>query len=76
MERPKPPDLQEYVVRFVGYNKITPEGWAEYDRSMAEYQQRRREVVASEIMDYRQAKKEEATTTLNMERKGADYFCG
>jgi hypothetical protein len=28
----RPPDLQELVARFGGYNKITPEAWAEYAR--------------------------------------------
>jgi hypothetical protein len=59
-EMEKPPDLQKLVADFGGYNKITPEGWAEFDRLMTEYQQRRREVIAREIKDYRQAKKEEA----------------
>jgi hypothetical protein len=36
------PDLQELVARHAGYDKITPEAWAEYDRAMAEWQERRR----------------------------------
>ena len=36
------PDLQELVARHDGYNKVTPEAWAEYDRAMAEWQERRR----------------------------------
>jgi hypothetical protein len=44
----KPPDLQELVVRHGGYDKITPEAWAEYDRQMSEWQARRREVMAAE----------------------------
>jgi hypothetical protein len=36
------PDLQELVRRFGGYDKITPEAWEEYDRAMAEWQERRR----------------------------------
>jgi hypothetical protein len=47
-EKPRPPDLQELVARFGGYNKITPEAWAEYDRQMAEYHTKRREVLARE----------------------------
>jgi hypothetical protein len=30
------PDLQELVARFGGYDRITPEAWAEYDREVAE----------------------------------------
>ena len=36
------PDLQELVARHGGYVKIPPEAWAEYDRAMADWQQRRR----------------------------------
>jgi hypothetical protein len=36
------PDLQELVARHGGYDRITPEVWAEYDRAMAEWQARRR----------------------------------
>jgi len=36
------PDLQELVAHFGGYDKITPEAWAAYDRATAEWQQRRR----------------------------------
>jgi hypothetical protein len=32
---PPPPDLQELVKRFNGYDKITPEAWAKYDRQLA-----------------------------------------
>jgi hypothetical protein len=35
------PDLQELVARHGGYDKIPPEAWAEYDRAMAEWQERR-----------------------------------
>jgi len=37
-----PPDLQELVARAGGYDRITAEQWAEFDRQMAEYQTRRR----------------------------------
>jgi hypothetical protein len=37
-----PPDLQELVVRHGGYDKITPEAWAEYDRTMMAWKARRR----------------------------------
>jgi hypothetical protein len=36
------PDLQELVERHGGYDKITPAAWAEYDRAMADWQERRR----------------------------------
>jgi hypothetical protein len=36
------PDLQGLVARHGGYDKITPEAWAEYDRAMADWQERRR----------------------------------
>ena len=36
------PDLQELVARHGGYDKISPEAWAEHDRAMAEWQERRR----------------------------------
>src|SRR5262249_60880807 len=36
------PDLQALVERHGGYDKITPEAWAEYDRALAEWQERRR----------------------------------
>lgn len=36
------PDLQELVAHCDGYDKIPPEGWAEYDQAMAEWQRRRR----------------------------------
>jgi|SRR5262249_40664638 len=35
------PDLQELVRRHGGYDKITREAWAEHDRAMAEWQERR-----------------------------------
>jgi hypothetical protein len=30
-----PPDLHEWIRRFGGYHRITPEGWAEYDAALA-----------------------------------------
>jgi hypothetical protein len=41
-QRAKPPDLQELVTRFGGYDKVTAEAWAEHDRLMAEYHIMRR----------------------------------
>jgi hypothetical protein len=41
--RAKPaPDLQELVRKHGGYDKITPEAWAEYDRVLAEWQEAKR----------------------------------
>lgn len=37
-----PPNLQELVTRFGGYNKIPQEAFYEYDRAMAAWQRRRR----------------------------------
>ena len=37
-----PPDLQELVERAGGYDRITAEQWAEFDRQMADWQVRRR----------------------------------
>jgi len=36
------PDLQALVERHGDYDKITPETWAEHDRTMADWQERRR----------------------------------
>jgi hypothetical protein len=36
------PDLQELVGCHGGDDKITPEAWAEYDRAMADWHERRR----------------------------------
>ena len=33
----RPPDLQEVVAQFGGYSSITPEAWAEWDRTNAEW---------------------------------------
>jgi hypothetical protein len=49
-DKDSPPDLQALVAKFGGYNKITPEAWAEWDRRNAEYQQRRRERIRKEQM--------------------------
>ena len=40
-----PPDLQELVARAGGYDRITVEQWAEFDRQMADWQVRRRDYV-------------------------------
>jgi hypothetical protein len=37
-----PPDLHEFISRFGGYAAVTAEGWAEWDRLNAEWQQARR----------------------------------
>jgi hypothetical protein len=36
------PDLQELIASHGGYDKITPEAWAEWDRLNAEWQERQR----------------------------------
>ena len=36
------PDLQELIRKHGGYDKITPEAWAEYDRVLAEWQEAKR----------------------------------
>jgi hypothetical protein len=40
-----PPDLQELVERAGGYQHITAEQWAEFDRQRAEWEARRRDYV-------------------------------
>jgi hypothetical protein len=49
------PDLQVLVGCHGGYDKITPGAWAEYDRAMADWHERRRNrsagVQSSEIRD-------------------------
>lgn len=40
---PKHPNLQELVRQYGGYDKVTPEAWAQYDREFAEWQTWRRE---------------------------------
>ena len=32
-----PPSLRDWITRFGGYAKITPEGWADYNRAMNEW---------------------------------------
>jgi hypothetical protein len=46
-----PPDLQELVEAAGGYDKITSEQWAAFDRAMNVYQQARREVSADDKAD-------------------------
>lgn len=36
----RPPDLQELVRAYGGYDRITPEAWAAYDRELAEWRLR------------------------------------
>ena len=42
LRRNPPPDLQVLVERFGGYDKIPSEAWAEFDRAMAAWHERRR----------------------------------
>jgi hypothetical protein len=51
----RPPDLQELVARFGGYDT---EAWAEYDRAMAEWQIKRREALTRERADFLKRTKE------------------
>lgn len=44
----KAPNLHEYMAKFGGYDKITPEGWAEWDRLNREWQQWRRDQLLAE----------------------------
>jgi hypothetical protein len=43
-----PPDLHEFIRRFGGYAKVTPEGWAEWDLLNAQYQARHRKIDPDE----------------------------
>jgi hypothetical protein len=43
IKRDPPPDLQQLVTKHGGYDKITPAAWAEYDRAVAAWQQRRKD---------------------------------
>jgi len=36
------PELQDLIDRFGGYNRITPEGWAEYDAAVEAWQTARK----------------------------------
>lgn len=63
-----PPDLQELVARHGGYDKITPEAWAEYDRTMAEWQQRRRA--------YSAGSSSEPPSSEQSDPRGALCICG
>jgi hypothetical protein len=36
----RPPDLQELVRAHGGYDRITPEAWANYDRELADWRLR------------------------------------
>ena len=36
------PDLHELIEHHGGYDKIPPEAWTEYDRALADWQERRR----------------------------------
>jgi hypothetical protein len=48
-----PPDLQELVAAAGGYDKITPDMWAAFDRAVDAYQQARREGLANDEADAR-----------------------
>jgi hypothetical protein len=37
-----PPDLQSLVAKHGGYDLITPEAWAEYDATLADWRERLR----------------------------------
>lgn len=43
---PRPPDLQEWVTRYGGYDQIP---WVEWDRAVADYHRERRAVLRGEI---------------------------
>ena len=49
-DAPQPPDLQELVARYGGYTNIP---WSEWDQAVAEYQAKRREVLAAELAQRR-----------------------
>jgi hypothetical protein len=55
-QSPRPPDLQELVARFGAYNRITPEAWVEWDRAVADYHVRRRDLLAREREESRRVK--------------------
>jgi hypothetical protein len=44
------PDLQALVDRFGGYDKITPEAWAEHDAAVARYRAAKIEKLREEQM--------------------------
>jgi hypothetical protein len=44
-----PPDLQRLVELRGGYDKITPEDWATFDRATSEHHARRRKLLAREL---------------------------
>jgi len=46
------PDLQEWVARYGGYTNIP---WDKWDAAVAEYQAKRREVLAAELAQRRSA---------------------
>jgi hypothetical protein len=49
MTRERPPDLHEFIRQFRGYAAVTVEGWAEWDRLSAEWQQSRRDQLRREL---------------------------
>jgi hypothetical protein len=51
VEATKPPDLQELVALFGGYDKITPEAWAEHDRAMVQWHHDRRVASVGHILE-------------------------
>jgi hypothetical protein len=43
-----PPDLQKLIATAGGYDRITAQMWAEFDRAMDAYQQARRDELIAE----------------------------
>ncbi len=41
LERNPPPDLQELLTAFGGYDRITPWAWERYDADLADWQAQR-----------------------------------
>jgi hypothetical protein len=52
------PNLQGFVAAYGGYDKITAEAWAEWDRANAQYQQHRRDVLLEEYAISRRRKRD------------------
>jgi hypothetical protein len=46
--RKPPPNLQDLVAKSGGYNRITPEAWAEWDQQNDECQAKYRRALAEE----------------------------
>jgi hypothetical protein len=64
------PDLQELIASHGGYDKITPEAWAEWGRLNAEWQERRRlDRAALAPTPDRQITQRRRPRTLNAEQR-------